>query len=145
MSTTESQLAAMWRDVYRRMERQTSPTLANLSTINFIIDGGGSAVTTGIKGYLVVDFACRITGVDLLADRSGSAVVDVLRSTYATFPTFTSLTASATPALTAAQKYQDSTLTGWTLAISPGDILEFNVVSAATVQLLLVGLRVRRG
>lgn len=145
MSTSEAQLAAAFRTLGKKLKPQTTPILANLSTINYIVDGGGSAITTGIKGYAVVDFACRILAVDLLADQTGSAVVDVLRATYATFPTFISLAASARPTLAAARKYQDTTLTGWTTQIAPGDILEFNVVSAATVALLLVALRVRRG
>lgn len=145
MSAPESQLQAMWTGIYRKLEPQATPVLADNRTINFLIDGGGVAITTGVKGYLVVDFPCRITGVDLLADVTGSAVVDVLRSTFATFPTFVSLTAAARPTLTAAQKYQDSTLTGWTTAITPGDVLEYNVFSASTVKLLLLSLRVRRG
>ncbi|GAI77252.1 unnamed protein product, partial [marine sediment metagenome] len=46
-------------------------------TITFIIDGGGSAITTGEKGHLRIPFACTINRVTMLADQSGSIVVDI--------------------------------------------------------------------
>ncbi|GAH61520.1 unnamed protein product, partial [marine sediment metagenome] len=85
-------------------------------TITFIIDGGGSAITTGQKGHLEIPFACTINRVTMLADQSGSIVVDIWKDTYANFPpdNADSITASAPPTITTAQKSQDSTLTGWT-------------------------------
>jgi len=40
-----------------------------VASITFIIDGGGSAITTGIKGALEIPFACTINRVTLLADQ----------------------------------------------------------------------------
>lgn len=113
-------------------------------TINFLIDGGGSVITTGDKGFLVVDFDCYIRGYDVLADVSGSIVLDVEKTDYATFPTFASITAAAKPTLSAAQKSQNFTLTGWTTTIAQGDILKFQVDSATTVTRVLLALRVQR-
>jgi hypothetical protein len=120
--------------------------IAQTSTLNFLIDGGGSAITTGIKGDLVVDFAATITGVTMLADQSGSIVVDIWKDTYANFaPTDAdSITASAVPTISSATKSQDTTLTGWTTSISAGDILRFNVDSVTSIQRVTVALRVRR-
>ncbi|GAI94589.1 unnamed protein product [marine sediment metagenome] len=58
----------------------------NVADLTFIIDGGGSAITTGQKGHLEIPFACTITGWTILADQSGSIVVDVWKDTYAAFP-----------------------------------------------------------
>lgn len=115
-------------------------------TIAFIIDGGGSAITTGIKGDIPVDIAGAIQSVTLLADQSGSIVVDIWKDTYANFPPTNadSITASAKPTISSATKSQDSTLTGWTTSIAPGDILRFNVDSASTVQRVTVALKVRK-
>ncbi len=112
--------------------------------IEFVIDGGGSAITTGVKGYLEIPFACTINRVTLLADQSGSIVVDVWKDTYANYPPVDadSITASAVPAISGATKDQDSTLTGWTTAISAGDILGFNVDSIATCQRVTISLKV---
>lgn len=113
-------------------------------TITFIIDGGGSAITTGVKGYLEIPFACTINQVTMLADQSGSAVVDIWKDTYANFPPLDadSITAAAVPTITTATKSQDATLTGWTTAIAAGDILGFNVDSATTVTRVTLALKV---
>lgn len=110
------------------------------------IDGGGSTITTGIKGYLEMPFNCVITRVTMLADASGSAVVDIWKDTYANYPPTVAdtITASAKPTLSSATKSQDTTLTGWTTTIATGDILGFNVDSATTVKRLHVTLTLRK-
>lgn len=115
-----------------------------VQTIIFIISGGGSAITTGSKGFIAVDYAATITGVTLLADQSGSAVVDIQSGTYAAFPTNSSICGAAKPTLSAAQKSQNTTLTGWTPGITAGNILEFVVDSASTVTQVTVVLTVTR-
>jgi hypothetical protein len=133
------------------LERDNGSTwdtvIAQTSTLNFVIDGGGSTITTGIKGDLVVDFAATITGVTLLADQSGAIVVDVWKDTYANYPPVDadSITASAPPTITASgTKSQDTTLTGWTTSIAAGDTLRFNVDSVTSIQRVTVALRIRR-
>jgi hypothetical protein len=111
-----------------------SNTVAQLATasINFIIDGGGSAITTGVKGHVQVPFACTITECRLLADQSGTIAVDIWKDTYANFPPDNndSITdTGTTPNIAAATKYEDTSLTNWTTSISAGDILAFNVDS----------------
>lgn len=116
------------------------------ASINFVLDGGGSQITTGIKGDVVVDFACRVQSVTMLADQTGSIVVDIWKDTYANFPPTDadSITASATPTISSANKSQDTTLTGWNRNISAGDILRFNVDSVTTIQRLTIALSVER-
>jgi hypothetical protein len=79
-----------------------------------------------------VPFNCTIDRWTLTAIQSGSITVDIKKSTYSNFPTTTSITGSATPALSSAQKNQSSTLTGWTTSLSAGDILQFEVVGSVT-------------
>lgn len=95
----------------------------------------GAPITTGIKGDVMVPFACTISQVTLLADQVGSIVLDIWKDTYANYPPTVAdtITASAKPTIASGIKYQDSTLTGWTTAIAAGDILRFNVDSTATV------------
>jgi len=118
----------------------------DIETINFIIDGGGSAITTGQKGHVVVDFACTVVAWTILADQSGSIVVDVWKDTYANFPPTVADTITGTekPTLASVQKNQDTSLTSWTTTIAAGDILAYNVDSAATVTRVVVALKVRR-
>lgn len=119
---------------------------AKTVAIAFVIDGGGSAVATGVKGDLMIPFDCTLTSVTLLADQSGSVVIDVWKDAYANYPPTSadSIAASAKPTLSSAAKSQDTTLTGWTTSITAGQTLRFNVDSAATltrVTLILKAVR----
>ncbi len=113
--------------------------------INFVIDGGGSAITTGVKGYLELPFAGTIESVRLLADQSGSIVVDIWKDTYANYPPTDadSITASAVPTISTATKSEDTGLTGWTTTFSAGDIVGFNVDSITTLTRVTLSLRGR--
>lgn len=115
------------------------------------MDGGGQVLTTGIKGYLEVPFACTINRATLLGDiASGSAVVDIFKSTYANFDVTThpqsadKITASAPPTISATMKAQDSTLTGWTVSVAAGDILAFNINSITSFTRITISLKVTR-
>lgn len=120
--------------------------ISSITPIVVIFDGGGSALTTGIKGDVSIPFKAVITGVRLLADQSGSVVIDIWKDTYANFPPVVgdSITASAKPTISTATKSEDTTLTGWTLTVAAGDILRFNVDSVTTIQRLTVALTIRR-
>lgn len=117
----------------------------NLRTfsVSFIIDNGGVPITTGIKGYIEIPFSGTFEGWTIVADLSGSIVVDVWKDTYVNFPPTVadSITGSEKPTLASAQKNQDLSLTTWTTSFSAGDILAFNVDSATTVTKVTVSLR----
>jgi hypothetical protein len=121
-------------------------TGARAAEIVYVIDGYGSVLTTGVKGYLEIPFACTITACRMLADQSGSAVVDIWADSYANFPPVNadSITASANPTITTATKSEDTTLTGWTTSIAAGTILAFNVDSCTSITRLTISLRVTK-
>ena len=124
----------------------TAKTALKTGALGIVIDGGGSAITTGVKGDLYCTFACTITAVTMLADQSGSIVVDIWKDTYANYPPTVAdtITASAKPTISTATKSQDTTLTGWTTSVSAGDTLRFNVDSATTVQRVTLTLTVTK-
>lgn len=120
------------------------PTAVKTSVVGIVIDGGGSAITTGIKGFVQVPFDCTIVSATLLADQSGSIVVDVWKDTYLNYPPTVgdTITAAAKPTLSAVAKALDTTLTGWNKNISAGDVIGFNVDSATTVTRVTLELQV---
>lgn len=127
------QRAALTGDTTAAAGSNATTHKANLkvASIPFVIDGGGTAITTGIKGDIVVDFDGTITGWTLLADQSGSITIDTWKDTYANFPPLVADTMWGTkPALSGAAKNQ---ATGLSIAVTAGDIIRFNVDSAATV------------
>jgi len=82
----------------------------------------------------------------MMADQTGSIVVDIWKDNYANFPPTDadSITASAPPTISTAQKSEDSTLTGWTTSISADDILAFNVDSCSTIERVTISLKVTK-
>lgn len=121
-------------------------TAYGVASLSFVIDGGGSPPATGVAGDIEIPFNCTISAVTLLADQSGSIVVDIWKDTYANYPPTDadSITAAAVPTINAATKGQDNTLTGWTTAITAGDILRFNVDSVATITKVTISLKLLR-
>lgn len=117
---------------------------ASTRSIGLSLDGGGSAISAGVKADVYVPFSGTITAVTMLADQSGSIVVDIWKKAYASFPPTVAdtITASAKPTITTAIKSQDTTLTSWTTSVSAGDVLRFNVDSATTITKLALSLTV---
>jgi hypothetical protein len=117
--------------------------LSNRQQARITFDGGGSAIAGTPLAWFVCAFAGTISGYTLLADQVGSIVIAVKKATYAAFPTFTSITGSgAKPTLASAQKSQDLVLTGWSLAVAAGDILQFQISSSSTVQHVQLALMI---
>jgi hypothetical protein len=110
------------------------------------IIGGGSAITTGVKGEIEIPFACTLTGWTLIADQSGSVVIDIWKNTLANYPPTVAdtITASDKPTLSSAASAQDLAPTGWATSVSAGDIIRWNVDSVATVTRVTLVLRATR-
>jgi len=104
--------------------------------IAFFIDGGGSAITTGIKGAIRIPFKCEILSVSLLGDQSGSIVVNIWKDTLANYPPTVGdkITDTTPPTITTDTDSEDTTLTDWTKAIASGDVLMFNVDSVTDIE-----------
>jgi hypothetical protein len=115
-------------------------------SISFVIDYAGAVITTGVKGDLTIPFGCTITEWTLLADTTGSIVIDVWKDTYANYPPTVAdtITGSALPTISSGIKGQSSTLTGWTTAIAANDILRFNVNSCSTITRVTLSLKVTK-
>lgn len=96
--------------------------------VNIVIDGGGFAITTGIKLDAAMP-ACAITEARLLADQSGSIAVSLWKDTYANFPP-TVADLIDTFSISSATKSEE---TGLSLSVTAGDIIRFNVDSCTTI------------
>jgi hypothetical protein len=116
------------------------------------IDGGGAVPAAGTIARVVADCSGTITAATvLMLDLSGSVVLDVRKCTYAQYDgggthpvTADKISASAPPTVTTAWKSVDTTLTGWTLAVTAGDVFEFAVSSISTVTHFVVILSITK-
>jgi len=122
-----------------------SATGAKASLV-FVIGDGIATITTGLKGFLSVDFACTITGWALFGDATGSIQLDLWKDVYANFPPTVAdtITASAKPLFSSAVKGKSSTLTGWTTSIAAGDVIGVKVDSITTCKQVTLVLEVTR-
>lgn len=97
----------------------------------------GGDIRSGFKGYKTVPFDGIIVGYSLIADRAGSIVFDIYRSTYAAFPpqqkdTLISL-AAFRPSLVNEQLKLDQVLFGWQTVLTRGEMLGIDVLSASGI------------
>jgi hypothetical protein len=123
-------------------------SLATFSNSNFgtasvglNLDGQGSVLSTGQKGYVRVPFNGTITGWSIISDVIGSAVFDVWKSSV--YPTSANtITGSAKPTLNSSTTGQSTTLTGWTTAVLAGDIIGWNLDSASTITRAILQLTI---
>ncbi len=107
---------------------------ASPGAIGITIDGGGSAIETGVKGYVTVPYDCTITGWHLTGAPSGSIVIDVWKAAGAIPTVANTIAGSEKPTLSSAQVASDTDLTTWTTAVSAGDVIGFNVDSCSSVE-----------
>jgi len=130
-----------------RSNGSSAPAWATQNTAaSLVVDGNGSPFSTGVKAYLQIPFAAVITSVTLLADQTGSVVVDIWKDTYANFPPTVadSICGGNKPAISGGVKYTDSILSGWTTPIAANDILAFNIDSVTSITKLTISLTLAR-
>ena len=120
------------------------PRLTERVVYEFVIDGGGSTITTGIKGDLYVPDAFTLTGWVILLDQSGSIVIDVWNDTYANYPPTNADSLNAgggtKPTVTTATKNKDTTLTSYDTSIAADSTLRFNVDSVTSATRAVIAL-----
>ena len=96
-------------------------------------------VAVGTKGYIRAPYDATITGYTILTDVSATVTLDVWKIASGTaLPTNSnSITASAKPTLTADDVVHSTTLTGWTTAVTAGDILAWEVEANNNAHLIV--------
>ena len=104
-------------------------------------DGVTAPSATAIAGDLRLDFNCTITQATIVADTSDSVVVDILTAAFANPPVFASIAASDKPTLASQTAVQDSTLTGWTIAIAAGTLIRAVLNSIGVAKKVTVTLK----
>jgi hypothetical protein len=105
--------------------------------LNFIIgsvDGDALTATNSLKLWVRIPVDIEIERYDLIANASGSCVLDIKTNGS------TSICASAKPTLSSAASASDGVLTGWTKSISAGTWLYLYVESISTIKQLTLAL-----
>ena len=119
-------------------------TTADLTrTINYVVDSGSIAMVSGNKGSITLDVSGVIESLVILSDQQGDLTVDIKKSTYSTFPTFTSIVGGVYPQMSNVRKIRDDTLSNWNKTLVSGDILTFDVVAVNGINRFLISLKLK--
>lgn len=127
----------------------TAVAVAAIPTTSYGEIGAGFDNRPFALGYCppvqaIVPYDGTITASVMISDVVGSAVIDVLKSSIATFPAFVSITAFYQPTLSSAEISLDNLLTGWDRSVKAGDIFLFVLVSSSTIQQVTCALSITR-
>lgn len=123
-------------------------TNQNIRTIgaNFgSFQSGATALASALTSCVPVYYAGSIQAVEIIGNVSGSITIDVqtvLHSAWTGTASVSSITAADIPALAAASKYTDTTLTGWTTTLAAGTDVCFVMSSPTTVAGASITLKV---
>lgn len=107
------------------------------------LDGGGFEMTTGIKLDIPFpDFGATIKGWELVADQSGSLVIDLWKDSYGNYPPTgaDTITASAKPTLSSAAKNRAVEVPTWNRIIRQGETIRVNIDSVSGITRATLGL-----
>jgi len=119
-------------------------TTADLTrTINYVVDSGSIAMLSGNKGSVTLDVSGVIESLVILSDQQGDLTLDIKKSNYSTFPTFTSVVGGVYPQMTNSRKIRDDNLTGWDTTLVSGDILTFDVIAVNNINRFLISLKLK--
>lgn len=120
-------------------------------SIEYVLNDGGTVLSTGMKGYLQLPFTGQFTAAALFGSGTGSISIDLWLCSYAAFdggataPTAAnSICGGNYPTITSSSKYQDTSLTGWTTSFTTNDVIAFNVRSNVSFTQMTISLKATR-
>jgi hypothetical protein len=113
------------------------------SSVDVIIEGQNYPIDIGRKVAVRVPYDCVLTECMMLADQSGSMVVDIWKDTYGNYPpdNSDSIVSTSPPTLSGTDHSIDTILAGWTTALAEDDILAFNVDSCSVITRVTISLK----
>jgi hypothetical protein len=119
-------------------------TTADLTrTINFLVDSGSITMIPGNKGSVTLDVSGVLESLVILSDQQGDLTLDIQKSSYSMFPTFTSIVGGVYPQMSNSRKVRDDDLNNWDKTIVSGDILTFDVIAVNNINRFLISLKLK--
>lgn len=118
-------------------------TNQNIRTIGVTFDGGGAALAAATRCEQV-NYGGTIQEFSLVGDVAGTATIKVETVAYGSYtgPASASDISSGGETVTAAIKLQDSTLTGWTTALSANTVVCFALSSPTTFTWIAANVKI---
>jgi hypothetical protein len=119
-------------------------TTADLTrTINYVVDSGSFNMLAGNKGSVTLDVSGIVESLTIFSDQQGDLTIDIKKSNYNNFPTFTSIVGGTYPQMLNSRKVKDDVLNNWDTTVLSGDIFTFDVISVNNIQRFLISLKLK--
>lgn len=120
----------------------TTGYVGKFAQFGMFVDNGTGLVATGAKGYFQIGYTMQLKGWTVIGS-SGDLTVDIRKSNFSTFPTFTSIASGIKPNMTGAVKNNGVDFTNWNSTINNGDFVQFVVLNSTVTQfnLTITGLK----
>lgn len=96
-------------------------------TIGFTVDGGGAPPAVGTYTSIVSPFSGTITSWTIVADISGSVILDVWKANNVKPTNANSITDANKPTLSSQDFATSTNLTNWTTSVAIGDVFTIEV------------------
>jgi hypothetical protein len=110
-----------------------SCTLESRRSVGVTFDGNGSTPTVGSIGYVVCPFVGEVESWSIVANASGSAVVDVWKAAGAIPTNANSIAGTGKPTLASQQLNSDPGIANWTTySVAASDVFGFELESVST-------------
>ena len=107
------------------------------------MDGTPDLLTTGKKGFKQIAYDCQVTEWYVIGGATGTIEFDVKKSSFANYPSTTSIVGSDYPKLTSQFKNSNTGVTAWS-GLSGGDIVDFVINSNTDVESVGFFIKIRR-
>lgn len=102
----------------------------------FVIDGGGSTITTGVKFDILFESSMEITDIYVMGDQSGSIDIRLWVDDFASYPPVSGDNIYTLTTTTQISRH----VSGLSLSVSAGDVMRINVQSVTSYQRASVAL-----
>ena len=119
---------------------ETGPTE---DLISVFIDSTPDDISIGKKAYRLIPYDCQALEWYIVAGQTGSMQFDVKKSTFANYPSTTSIVGSDYPSLSGQFKNSNTGITEWS-GMSAGDMIDFVINSNTDIQSVGLFIKIRR-
>jgi hypothetical protein len=121
----------------------TGATGPSEDVLSVFIDSTPDNISIGKKGYRLIPYDCQALEWYVVAGQTGSIQFDVKKSTFANYPSTTSIVGSDYPSLSGQFKNSNTGITAWS-GMSAGDMIDFVINSNTDIQSVGLFIKIRR-
>jgi hypothetical protein len=111
--------------------------------LSVFIDSTPDDISTGKKAYRLIPYDCEALQWYVVSGQTGSIQFDVKKSSFANYPSTTTIVGSDYPSLSGQFKASNTGITAWS-GMSAGDMVDFAINSNTGIQSVGLFIKIRR-